>query len=125
VVSRREEPAEAYVSYIEGSATMHDRIVDAMSRPAGNGMPRRAALLALGGMTIVSVALPGAEAAKKGKKGKKAKARCQRQVAACEALFADACGGNLECEAAFLPCCEPLADCNAGASLACWRGSIR
>lgn len=86
---------------------------------------RRGSLLALSGVGLA--ALTGAiGAAAKPKPGKlarkKVKEKCKEQVSQCTLAFGVACAANDDpdaCRAAFLPCCDFLATCNAGAMLEC------
>ena len=48
--------------------------------------------------------------------------RCQAQVEPCRQVIEEACAGdgnNPECAQRLLPCCEPLATCDAGAAFQC------
>jgi hypothetical protein len=48
--------------------------------------------------------------------------RCQSQVEPCRTVIEEACardGNNPECAQRLLPCCEPLATCDAGAAFQC------
>ena len=48
--------------------------------------------------------------------------RCKAQVAPCRAVIEEVCAGNgsdPDCAERLLPCCEPLATCDAGAAFQC------
>jgi hypothetical protein len=54
--------------------------------------------------------------------GKRCRRRCKAQVAPCRAVIAEACAGpgsDPECAERLLPCCDPLATCDAGAAFQC------
>ena len=81
---------------------------------------RRNALRAMGiGVTALAAGSVAGEA--KGKKKRKpAKDRCSKQVAACEAAFADFCNDPMfqeECLAAVRESCAPLETCDAGSAM--------
>ncbi len=95
--------------------------VDARFAPArlATAASRRASLVALGGVvTGLAFASPKSEARKGGKKNK-ARKKCLKQVEACRAQLRDFCERNAACEAEILPCCAPLADCQAGETVEC------
>ena len=100
-----------------------------MNDSASNMTPvvqQRRALLAFGGAGL-AVALGnmlGAEAkTKSGKRGKKrCKNPCQAQVSECTLVANLACNAANNpdsCKEQFLPCCDLLATCQAGAMLQC------
>ena len=47
--------------------------------------------------------------------------RCKAQVAPCQTVIEAACAGdgNPDCAARLLPCCDPLATCDAGTAFQC------
>lgn len=80
---------------------------------------RRASLLALGGVGAgLAIVSPTSEARKGGKKNT-ARKKCVRQVESCRAQLRAFCEGDAACEADILPCCTPLADCQAEETVAC------
>jgi hypothetical protein len=87
---------------------------------------RRGSLLALGGVGLASALSGPFGAVAKPKAGKlarkKVKAKCKAQVGQCETVLNIACADDIDPDAyreAFLPCCDFLATCNAGAMLEC------
>ena len=96
---------------------MLHRVVDGIAGRAGEGLPRRTSLRLLSGAALAAVVTPAAATA--AKTGKKDKKRCQRQREACRASVVARCEGFTACEQALLPCCEPLAQCNGAAAVAC------
>ena len=54
--------------------------------------------------------------------GKRCKRRCKAQVAPCQTVIEAACaspGSDPECAERLLPCCDPLATCDAGTAFQC------
>jgi hypothetical protein len=100
---------------------MDTRNFDALTRTAS----RRGSLLALGGAGLAALtgSLGAAAKTKPGKLArKKVKEKCKAQVSQCTLVLGVACAVNDDpdaCRAAFLPCCDFLATCNAGAMLDC------
>jgi hypothetical protein len=89
--------------------------------------PHRRSLLTLGGAVLAKVmsAPRTAEAGKESKKAKKrVKRTCQRQIGACRAFFTELCAADPDCDEEEMervfPCCELLANCKAGDSVACF-----
>ena len=80
---------------------------------------RRASLAALGGIVAALALNSPMSEARKGVKKNTARKKCKKQVEACRAQLRDFCEGNAACEAAILPCCTPLADCQAEETVAC------
>lgn len=112
---------------------MNAQRLDHFAREAATAISRRRSLITLGSAASALAALSvGATRetaiAGKGKKcrkraQKKVKKTCRRQVSACQQAVDEGCAesvGDPEvCRELLLPCCDPLATCDAGASYAC------
>ena len=84
---------------------------------------RRDSLLTAGGAGLAAALSGVFAAAAKGKHGKKkCKDKCKAQVGQCVMATTLICQQTPDpdaCEEKFLPCCDHLATCNAGALLTC------
>lgn len=96
---------------------MNVHMFDTVTRRAAGVVSRRRSLLTLGGAALGAIAAPAV--AEAGKAGKQARKRCQRQRVQCRNLFVARCNGSINCEEAFLPCCEHFARCDAAAGIEC------
>jgi hypothetical protein len=100
-------------------------LVPRLVRPA----TRRTSILAIGSAGLAAASgLATGEAKKRKNKNqnKKAKQRCASQVAVCQELLTAACEQLPDCVVAdFLPCCDPLATCQAGEAITCTTSYIR
>jgi hypothetical protein len=100
-----------------------------MDDVAFDAVTRRASLVSLGlaGLAAFLADAITGEAKNKNKKiTKKAKQKCQSQVGQCTASYTVFCDNITdnpvdlqECVDSYRPCCEFLADCDAGAFLNC------
>ena len=100
---------------------------DRLASRVTNDISRRRSLVALSAASIA--ALIGSPAAAKNKKSgshnckKKCKQRCQTQVEPCRNVILSACanggGDTAGCQQRLLPCCDPLATCDAGSAFQC------
>ncbi|MGH2614317.1 MAG: hypothetical protein ACRDJC_03680 [Thermomicrobiales bacterium] len=93
-----------------------------LTRRAAAAVTRRHSFLTLGAATLTAAAAP--KSVEAGKAGKKARKKCKRQRGKCRASVEEFCEGDATCESSLLPCCDPLATCNAGASTECLLTSI-
>ncbi len=89
-------------------------------------LPDRRTLLTLGGAGLAAVLSGAFDATAKPKSGKrakkKAKAKCKAQVGQCTLATTLICNDGNDpqvCKEKFLPCCDHLATCSAGAFLQC------
>lgn len=98
---------------------MTKRIYDEVTRRTAAAVTRRHSFLTLGGAALTAAGATADEVAAS-KAGKKAKKKCQQQRGECRASVEEACGTSEQCLANLLPCCEPLATCNAGAATDCF-----
>src|SRR5688500_12114992 len=90
-----------------------------LTQRAAAAVTRRLTFLTLGGAALTAaVAAPAT--AEAGKAARKARKRCKRQKGQCRTSVEEFCGTNATCLANLLTCCEPLATCNAGASIDCF-----
>lgn len=92
---------------------MEDRVFDLFARPAADS--RRTSLLARGGAGLAAVAAPAVAVAKK--VGNTIGELGERQRERCRASFVERCQGSDDCLEAWLPCCEPFADCYGTAGI--------
>jgi hypothetical protein len=83
-----------------------------------DALTRRASFVTLGGAGMVPPAKSVSADAKQST-GKKAKKKCKKQVGQCNAIFATACAGDLECLAQAQVCCAFLGACNVTSFIAC------
>jgi hypothetical protein len=94
---------------------------DALARHIGTPQNRRTSLKALSAAGLgAALAAPIGTAAKNKKCKKKVQQKCSGQIAACQAATNAFCGeGDPDCQDALLPCCDLLADCDAGSAVTC------
>jgi hypothetical protein len=95
---------------------MSEDSVYEITRRAAAAVTRRHSFLMMGGVAATAAAPVTAEA---GEAGKKARKRCKRQRGACRASVEEFSEGTLTCLNHLLPCCDPLATCNARESTEC------
>jgi hypothetical protein len=101
---------------------MHARTLDSLAREVERSPDRRTAVKAVttAGIGALFAAPFAAEARKHGKKHrKKRRDRCKRQGKQCRAFVNVRCE-DPACKEEFLPCCDLLAQCNAGSALRCF-----
>jgi hypothetical protein len=100
---------------------MNQPTIDALARRASALQDRRTSLTALGaGVLAATVATPRMAEGKQSC-GKKVKKKCKQLASACEAQVRSVCQD--ECLQALLPCCQSLAECDAGAATSCLLAS--
>lgn len=95
---------------------MSDDSVYEITRRAAAAVTRRHSFLMMGGVAATATTAMTAET---GEAGKKARQRCKRQRGACRASVEEFCVGTPTCLEHLLPCCDPLATCNARESTEC------
>jgi hypothetical protein len=95
---------------------MSDQSIYEITRRAAAAVTRRHSFLLMAGASTAAATPLTAEA---GEAGKKARKRCKRQRGACRASVEEFCAGAPGCLDHLLPCCEPLATCNARESTEC------
>jgi hypothetical protein len=95
---------------------MTEEIDYEIRRRAAASVTRRHSFLMMGGAASAAAVPVIGEASEAGKKARK---RCKRQRGECRASVEEFCGSSASCLADLLPCCDPLATCNARASTAC------
>jgi hypothetical protein len=100
---------------------MNTSAIEALTRHAG-GLSRRGSLRLLGAAALASAVSASGVA----KAGKKTQTRCQKradpcqgQLEQCRSYIVLFCEGNADCEKFSLPCCEPLARCDAAEAFTC------
>jgi hypothetical protein len=101
---------------------MNEQGVDALTRTVA-AQDRRRSLKTMSVAALAALGLAPHLAAAKGKAGKAAKKKCKKQVAPCEAAFAETCAGVMgaeECRNSVAECCASLGSCNAGAAMECF-----
>jgi hypothetical protein len=100
---------------------MNSGAFDALARRAGSAQDRRTSLKALGAAGLgAALSAPIASEAKKKKNcKKKVKQKCNGQIEDCQNSTEVFCEGNQSCLDALLPCCDLLADCEAGSAVTC------
>lgn len=100
---------------------MNNHHFDTVARDAAAAVSRRTSLLTIGGAALAAVMARPASA-KGGKSRNTSLKRCKKQTGQCLAAVAEYCA-PLElpqvCEAFLGPCCETLAQCDAGRTVAC------
>ncbi len=89
-------------------------------------LPHRRALLSASGAGLAALLSGAFGSVAKPKPGKlarkKAKAKCKSQVGQCTLATTLICNDGNDpqaCKESFLPCCDHLANCNAGAFIQC------
>jgi hypothetical protein len=98
---------------------MDRNTVDVLGPHAGATRDRRASPKVLGAWALAAVTAPRSAGAKQKFGKSKAKRKCPKQIGQCRAFFIERCGGERECLAAALRCCQSLAGCHAGAFVEC------
>ncbi len=101
---------------------MNEQGVDALTRAVA-AQDRRRSLKTMSVAALAAVGMAPRLGAAKGRGGKAAKKKCKKQVAPCEAAFAETCAGAMgaeECRNSVAECCGFLDSCNAGAAMECF-----
>lgn len=100
---------------------MNGSFFASITRQTG-ALSRRGSLRILGGAALAS-AIPTLGAAKDGKNSRKRRKKrvdqCQGQLEQCRSFMELFREGNEDCEELPLPCCEPLARCDATEAFTC------
>ena len=100
---------------------MNNHHFDTVARDTAAAVSRRTSLLAIGGAALTA-AMAQPASAKRGNSRNTSQKRCKTQTGQCLAAVAEYCA-PLElpqvCEAFLGPCCEKLAQCDAGRTVSC------
>ena len=92
---------------------MEDSVFDLLARPAAGS--RRTSLLARGRAGLAAVVAPAVAVAKR--VGNTLRELGERQREPCRTYVVERCQGSDDCLEAWLPCCEPFADCYGTAGI--------
>jgi hypothetical protein len=106
----------------EERIAMNNEGVDALTRTVA-AQDRRRSLQTMSVAALAALGMAPRLGAAKGKAGKAAKKKCKKQVAPCEAAFAETCAGAPsaeDCRNSVAECCAFLGSCNAGAAMECF-----